>query len=216
MNRCTRALLVVGLLSSGCALVQPGEDPSLRFVVRASADGAPMTAHTLRERLRKRAGDENASNQVEAPAPWETVAVIPRGVTPAEAQENGRTYARSSGSLRLDVRMGAGDRGAFMGGVLATGVTRAMVQVRMEDPDAVGCKFRLRIFASGEQGTRDITPTHLRSLFGRGTYRAWVDAEGTGRTFFVEVQTVRRDGEVVAHAFSSLLRVRRPWLQRGR
>ncbi len=146
--------------------------------------------------------------------PWQAFAVVVGDQDVGEVVARGRTYVRNGGGLELDVRMGAGDRGAFMGGVLATGVERAMVQVRVMDPDTLGARFSIRVHAlEGDVRPRDATPGYLRRAVPRGTYRAWVDVPPRGGRYLVEVTTLDRGGEQVAQAWASPIAVERPWLQ---
>lgn len=146
---------------------------------------------------------------------WETVAVGPAESPLDDAIARGRTYARWGGQLRLDVRAGAGDRGAFMGGVVETGAERAMVQVKLEDRETLGARFRIRVHRVRSRGRpEDVTPPYLAQPVPRGTYRAWVDVPPEGARFVVEIETIRPDGAVVARAWASPFGVERPWLAR--
>ncbi len=144
---------------------------------------------------------------------WTTVAVGPRGRTPSRTLEIGRTFVRQGGA-RLDVRMGAGDRGTFMGGIVESGVDRAMIQVRLEDPTVVEARFAIRLYRFGGPTGRpdEVTPTYLQRPVARGTYRAWVDVPARGGRFVVEAQTVDHDGNVIGRAWASPMEVRRAWL----
>lgn len=144
--------------------------------------------------------------------PWETVAVHPEGRSARDAVAAGRTFLRQGGALRLDVRLGAGDRGAFMGGVAATGAERALLEVRVEDPDTLGARFVLRVHAVEGGRHRDATPRYLQRPVPRGTYRVWLDVPPAGGRYLVEVRTVDREGGVRGRAWSSPVAVERPWL----
>jgi hypothetical protein len=112
------------------------------------------------------------------------------------------------------VRLGAGDRGAFSGGVVQTGAERAMVQLRIDDPEQVSAQFRISIVGDdGEGGTypRDVTPRYLTRPVRKGTYRAWVDVPPRGGRYLVGVTVLDERNEPVAHAWSSPIAVERPW-----
>lgn len=144
---------------------------------------------------------------------WETWTVGPRGRDVGERVAAGRTYVRRGGALRLDVRLGAGDRGAFMGGLCETGAERAMIEVELEDRETLGARFAIRIHAIvGGSPSRDVTPSYLMRPVARGEYRAWVDVPSRGARWVVEVRTLDRDGAMTAWAFASPIEVRRPWL----
>ena len=143
------------------------------------------------------------------------IAVLGEGDTIDRVVERGRTYVRHGGALRLDVRAGAGDRGAFMGGVVETGAERAMIQVKLEDRETLGARFRIRVHRVVPQARpEDVTPAYLASPLPRGTYRAWVDVPPEGARFVVEVETTTQDQQVVARAWASPIGFERPWLTR--
>ncbi len=145
--------------------------------------------------------------------PWETWTVGPDARSVEERVAAGRTYVRKGGALRLDVRLGAGDRGAFMGGVCPTGAERAMLQVELEDRETLGARFAIRMHALvGERRARDVTPQYLMRPVARGDYRAWVDVPPRGARYVVEVRTLDREGAMIGWAFSSPIEVQRPWL----
>lgn len=144
---------------------------------------------------------------------WEAIAVLGEGDTIERVVERGRTFVRHGGSLRLDVRAGAGDRGAFMGGVVETGAERAMIQVKLEDRETLGARFRIRVHrVTSRARPEDVTPAYLASPLPRGTYRAWVDVPPEGARFVVEVETTTQDQQVVARAWASPIGFERPWL----
>jgi hypothetical protein len=146
---------------------------------------------------------------------WQAIAVLGEGDTIDRVVERGRTYVRHGGALRLDVRAGAGDRGAFMGGVVETGAERAMIQVKLEDRETLGARFRIRVHRVVPQARpEDVTPAYLASPLPRGTYRAWVDVPPEGARFVVEVETTTQDQQVVARAWASPIGFERPWLTR--
>ena len=144
---------------------------------------------------------------------WETWTVGPDARSVEERVAAGRTYVRQGGALRLDVRLGAGDRGAFMGGLCASGAERAMLEVELEDRETLGARFAIRLHALvGEPRARDVTPHYLMRPVARGEYRAWVDVPPLGARWVVEVRTLDREGAMIGWAFSSPIEVRRPWL----
>ncbi|HJL25920.1 MAG: hypothetical protein CMN29_30260 [Sandaracinus sp.] len=147
---------------------------------------------------------------------WDGIVVVPEDAARRASLDAGRTYVRSGpGALRLDVRMGAGDRGAFMGGTLHAGAERAMLQIRVEDPQTLGARFQLRIHAvESDERPRDATPPYLERPVPRGIYRAWVDIPARGGRYLVEVWTVDREGTVLGRAWASPIAVERPWLAR--
>ncbi len=144
--------------------------------------------------------------------PWETIAVHPEGRSARDAVAAGRTFIRQGGGLRLDARLGAGDRGAFMGGVAFTGAEQALFEVRVADPNTLGARFVLRVHAVESGGHRDATPLYLQRPVPRGTYRAWLDIPAGGGRYLLEVRTVDRDGGIRGRAWSSPVAVERPWL----
>lgn len=203
----------------GCAGETEGR--ALRFVaVPAPAaerairvDGE--TAAIARVRLLDALDDADGALALVGGEGWETVAVVASGKTVDEAVASARTYVRNGGGLRLDVRLGAGDRGAFSGGVVPTGAERAMIQVRLEDPDTLEARFRLAIYADdGPRGAppRNVTPRYLARPLPRGTYRAGVDVPPRGGRFLVEAVTLDRRGHAVAYGWASPIAVERPWL----
>lgn len=147
---------------------------------------------------------------------WHTRVMLREGDDVQGAAARGRTYVLTGESeLRLDVRLGAGDRGAFQGGTVDTGAERAMLQIKLEDPGVLGARFRISIVADdgpGEAHPRDVTPAYLARPVPRGRYRAWVDVPPRGGRYLVAVAVLDRSGRVVAHAWSSPIAVVRPWL----
>lgn len=147
---------------------------------------------------------------------WRTRVMLRGGADAEQALQEGRSYAvHGEGDLRLDVRVAAGDRGAFAGGEVQTGAERAMVQVKLDDPAVIGARFRIAVFADDGPGAahpRDVTPRHLARPVPKGRYRAWLDVPPSGVRFVVHV-TVLDDGErAVGQAWSSPVAVVRPWL----
>lgn len=149
-------------------------------------------------------------------APWRTRVLVRGNASPDDALARGRSFVfRGDGDLRLDLRLGAGDRGGFAGDVVPTGAARVMLQVRLEDPSTLEARFRIRILADdGPAGNlpADVTPRFLRRPVPRGTYRASVDAAAGGARFTVEVSILAQDGSEAGHAWSSPIAVERPWL----
>jgi len=147
---------------------------------------------------------------------WRTRVTVRGGSDVSEAVREGRTYAlRGESDLRLEVRLGAGDRGALSGGTVSTGAERAMVQVALEDPGQVSARFRVSIVADDGAGgahPREVTPSHLTRPVPRGTYRAWVDVPARGGRYLVGIIVLGASGEPVAYAWSSPIAVVRPWL----
>lgn len=144
---------------------------------------------------------------------WQTWTVGPTDREVGERVAAGRTYVRRGGALRLDVRLGAGDRGAFMGGLCETGAERAMIEIELEDRETLGARFAIRVHEmAGPGASRDVTPNYLMRPVARGEYRAWVDVPPRGARWVVEVRTLDREGAMIAWAFASPIEVRRPWL----
>ncbi|MEO0325225.1 MAG: hypothetical protein AAF447_19870 [Myxococcota bacterium] len=185
-------------------------------------DGPPGTTRTLL--LEALAGAPGASTLV-GRGTWAT-RVLPRpGESPREAGAAGRTFVRRSlgaretpshgatSQLELAYRLGAGDRGAYLGGRVRTGAERVMAELRVSDPGTVGARFVLRFFATGpRERLRDVTPGYLRGRpLGRGVYRSWVPIPPSGARVLAYVE-VRVRGERVAEGYASPVSVERPWL----
>ncbi|MCA9612986.1 MAG: hypothetical protein H6721_21480 [Sandaracinus sp.] len=215
-----RDLWVLLALAAACGRAEP--PPELRFDVWPEPVADDVSAFVGGSSLGEvRATIMDATSTAEIVPTflgregWETVVVIPAGDEREDTVERGRTYVRKGGALRLDVRAGAGDRGAFMGGVVETGAERAMVQVKLEDRETLGARFRIRVHRVRARGRpEDVTPPYLQQVVPRGTYRAWVDVPSEGARFVVEVETTKPDGAIVARAWASPIGVERPWLTR--
>lgn len=183
------------------------EDP-VRISLSSAADARAALLHALDAR-------PGAVTLVGEGA-WETVAVVPPGREPRDVARAGRTFVRTAGAgVRMDVRLGAGDRGAFAGGVVPTGVERVMVQVRIEDAATVGGRFQLRILiddGTGGAPPRDATPRYLVAPVPRGLYRAGLDIPSGGGRVLVGATSLDRGGGAVAQAWASPIAVERPWL----
>lgn len=147
---------------------------------------------------------------------WRTLVWVRGDGAAEEAAAAGRTYVlRGQSELRLDFRLGAGDRGGYMGEVVPTGAERAMVQLELSDPRTIGARFDIEIVADdGPGGThpRDVTPGHLTRSVPGGTYRAWMDVPPRGGRYLVSVAVLDRSGEAVGHAWASPVAIERPWL----
>ncbi|MEM9075124.1 MAG: hypothetical protein AAGE52_41890 [Myxococcota bacterium] len=211
----TRALLAFCLAACGeeprapidFALVDPSSVSALEANVSIDAD-APTAA---REAIIRHTLERDLNPTWIGIAPWETVAVGP-ATRPVDVRiDRGQTYLRQ-GTIRLQSRLGAGDRGAFMGGVAETGALRAMLEVQFEDREVLGARFLVRLHAvEGRPRPRDITPEYLQRAVPRGTYRAWIDIPEEGGRYLAEVKTLDREGNVVGRAWASPIEVRRPW-----
>jgi len=196
----------------GCA--DDDARPTLRYEVVTPPERGVVVEGELDGEVRAMLLDamdrERFPGALAAAPPWETVVV---GAAPSAADP--RAFVRRGSELQLDARLGAGDRGTYMGGEAFTGAERVMVQVAVADPERVSSRFEVRIWrATGEARPEDLTPRYLRSqALPRGTYRAWMDVPPEGARFLVEVRTVSRDGEQLGWAWSSPMGVVRPWLR---
>ncbi|MEM1418097.1 MAG: hypothetical protein AAGH15_24590 [Myxococcota bacterium] len=217
-----RALMVVLLL--GCA---EGEAPAAASapLEGSLADGlgvpasAPSDARALLfAGLRERRGAAALFGAREGTHPWETRVRPRRGEAAADARARGGTFVRrrlgeAPSALELAFRLGAGDRGAHMGGVVGTGAERAMAELRVSDPLALQARFALRLFATNARGRlEDVTPSYLRRPTGRGVVRAWLDVPPPGGRALFHVDVLRR-GERIAEGYTSPIAVERPWLR---
>jgi hypothetical protein len=211
-------IAAAALIAAGCS--SSGEERrGLSFVVVPDAEArieveldSPLAARAdLMEALDELSGAPSLAGR----GRWETVAVVPPGGSAADSVAAGRTYVRRGApGLRLDVRLGAGDRGAFAGGVARTSALRAMVQVQLsdEEPDS---RFRIRLVrddAPEGEPPIDATPRHLGVPLPRGLYRAPVDVPEAGTRFLVGVTVLDRHGNATGHAWASPIAVERPWL----
>jgi len=206
------------ILAVGCAERAPSSHVRFEAVPASHDDEVAVRigASSLVE-LRAEVMEATASREIVptllARGEWEAIAVLGEGDTIERVVERGRTFVRRGGALHLDVRAGAGDRGAFMGGVVETGAERAMIQVKLEDRETLGARFRIRIHrVTSRARPEDVTPSYLASPLPRGTYRAWVDVPPEGARFVVEVETTTQDDQVVARAWASPIGFERPWL----
>jgi hypothetical protein len=149
-------------------------------------------------------------------APWSTVAVLRADEPDADAPTTTRTFVRlGSGALQLDVRLAAGDRGAYTGGTFDSGLDRAMAEIRVEDPGTLGARFRLAIYVDERAGgapPRDVTPRYLRTTLPAGRYRAGLDVPARGARWLVGAVVVDRDGNAIGHGWASAIALRRAWL----
>ncbi len=207
---------IAALLAFGCG--EETRAPLVFTVVRTEltheADVRIDLADPLaaRARVLEAAGTRSINPTWLGAGPWQTVAVHRADIPPEQALAAGRTFIRQGGALHLDARLGAGDRGTFMGGVAATGAERALLELRVEDPETLNARFVVRVHAVEGGRHRDATPHYLRRAVPRGTYRVWLDVPPSGGRYLVEVRTVDRSGEVCGRAWSSPLAVERPWL----
>jgi hypothetical protein len=218
-----RAALVVGWIA-GCGDDAPdGEADEARYleveaasvpeaiVVDASSAAAGRTA------LLDALDDREGAPSVAGGGPWRTVAMVRAGESAEEAAREGRTYVRHGrGQLKLDVRLGAGDLGGFAGDVVSTGALRAMIEVRVADPETIEGRFRIVLVQDDGLGgvpPRDVTPRFLARALPRGRYRVPVEVPEPGARFVVGVTTLEAGREVVAQAWASPIAVLRPWLQ---
>jgi len=147
---------------------------------------------------------------------WTTVAVLRSHEPDADAPMTTRTFVRTGpGELHLDVRIGAGDRGAYAGGSFDSGLERAMIEIRVEDPSTLGARFRLAIFVDERAGgapPHDVTPRYLRSTLPSGRYRAGLEVPARGARWLVGAVVVDREGNAVGHGWASAVALRRAWL----
>lgn len=198
------------------------EPTRVRFVDidPAGLDGALAVRSASFADARAELLDELDGRQGTAPivgeGAWRTRVMVRGGADPEDALREGRSYAmHGEGDLRLDVRVGAGDRGAFAGGEVQTGAERAMVQVKLDDPAVIGARFRISLFADDGPGAahpRDVTPRHLARPVPKGRYRAWLDVPPRGGRFVVHVTVLDDEERAVGQAWSSPVAVVRPWL----
>lgn len=176
-------------------------------------DGSPAETRLL---LLDALDDRPGAPPLAGAGDWRTRVWVRGDEDATRAAERGRTYVvRGEGELQLDVRLGAGDRGGYMGEVVGTGAERAMIQIEVSDPATVGARFDIAIVADdgpGEAHPRDVTPRHLTRRVPGGTYRAWVDVPPRGGRYLASVAVHERGGEAVAWAWSSPIAVERPWL----
>lgn len=192
--------------------IVPNALPDLDELVRLDADSTAEVRLQVLEAMEQ--GDIPPT--FVGAGPWESVAVVTRGGSVDDAIRRGRVYVRRGGALNMDVRLGAGDRGTHMGGVVGMGAERAMIEVKVEDRETLGARFEIRLHAGDGRGrgrAEDVTPTYLARALPRGTYRAWVDVPPNGGRFVVEVRTLSRGGDTVGRAWASPIAVERPWLQ---
>jgi hypothetical protein len=149
-------------------------------------------------------------------APWSTVAVLRAREPDTDAPTTTRTFVRlGPGTLQLDVRLAAGDRGAYAGGTFDSGLDRAMAEIRVEDPGTLGARFRLAIYVDERAGgapPRDVTPRYLRTTLPAGRYRAGLEVPRRGARWLVGAVVVDRDGNAVGHGWASAIALRRAWL----
>lgn len=147
---------------------------------------------------------------------WSTVAVLGSAEADSNAPSTTRTFVRiGSGTLQLDVRLAAGDRGAYAGGTFDSGLDRAMAEIRVEDPATLGARFRLAIYVDERPGgapPRDVTPRYLRTTLPAGRYRAGLDVPTRGARWLVGAVVVDREGRAVGHGWASAIALRRAWL----
>lgn len=148
--------------------------------------------------------------------PWATVAVLGSDEADSHAPSTTRTFVRTgSGTLQLDVRLAAGDRGAYAGGTFNSGLERAMAEIRVEDPGTLGARFRLAIYVDERAGgapPRDVTPRYLRTTLPAGRYRAGLDVPARGARWLLGAVVVDREGRAVGHGWASAIELRRAWL----
>ncbi len=149
-------------------------------------------------------------------APWATVAVLRAHEPDTDAPTTTRTFVRlGPGALQLDVRLAAGDRGAYAGGTFDSGLDRAMAEIRVEDPGTLGARFRLAIYADERAGgapPRDVTPRYLRATLPAGRYRAGLAVPARGARWLVGAVVVDREGNAIGHGWASAIQLRRAWL----
>lgn len=223
MSAAQRAALAAALWMLACSGTAGGAEDEARFVeVPAGQVGEAIvvdarTGAEARARLLDALDGRRGAPPVAGGGEWRTIAMVRPGEDPSAAAAAGRTYVRSSrGALQLDVRLGAGDLGGFAGSVVATGALRAMIEVRVADPETIEARFRISIVQDdGRDGAppRDVTPRYLARALPRGRYRAGLDVPETGARWIVGVVTLERGRETVAHAWASPIAIERPWLQ---
>ena len=176
------------------------EDPSPAFARARLVDDLDRLAH---------------APAVQGRGPWRTVAVVRPGELPATAARERRTYALlGGGTLKLDVRVGAGKLGGFAGSVVATGALRAMAQIRIEDRDTPRARFRLSMLLDdgpGGRPARDALPRYLSRALPAGMYRASFDVPARGGRVLVGVTVEDAGGTAVSHAWASPIAIERPW-----
>jgi len=183
-----------------------------RDVVELSAESVADARVRLLDALDARRGPTRLVGR----GAWRTRVLRREGLSLESALHEGRTYAcHGGGSLRLDVKLGAGDRGAYAGGVVETGALRGMVQVELEDPHTIDARFRISLLTddgAGGEPFEDVTPSYLSRPVPRGVYRIPVDVPEGGGRYLVGVVTIDQADETVGHAWSSPIAVERPWL----
>jgi len=222
-------LALLGLGSEGCGGEDGGgeslgrTDPKLLFVplLDAELEGAgPLIELEAQSPGGARAELFDALGRIEGRVAlrggegWETVVAQRPGQLRSEAISRGRLFVRSRGSgLRLDFRLGAGDRFALMGGAVTLNAEQGLAQVRAEDPLALGARYRIRFFRDegpGRGRIREITPSYLRRPLGRGRYRSRIEIPPRGARFLASVTIRDRRGELLALGWASPITVERP------
>jgi hypothetical protein len=218
-----RRLLLAAALTLGCG---DDEDPAaaeasfIAVETTAVPDAIVIEAATAaagRAALLDEIDDEEGAPAIAGRGPWQTVAMVRPGESAETAAREGRTYVRHGrGQLRLDVRLGAGDRGGFAGSVVSTGALRAMVEVRVTDAETIEARFRILVVQDDGPGgapPREVTPRMIARPLPRGRYRIPLDVPERGARWIIGVTTMERGRDVVAQAWASPIAVLRPWLE---
>ena len=146
---------------------------------------------------------------------WRTTVVAQPGVDVETAAARGQSYATLGPTVPLlTLRLGIGRRGTYLGNVVASGGERAMLELRIHDPESPGTRFRIAVHADDGRGGRppvEVTPNWLARPVAAGRYRIPVQVADGGSRFLVGVRTVAPTGEEIAWTWASPIGVRRPW-----
>lgn len=218
-------IALVAAVCLACAACDEGASrrPARRFVAVAVPETNEETlivdapsASEARTRLLSAFDALSGAPNVIGRGPWSTVAVLRAHEPDGDAPTTTRTFVRTGGGeLQLDVRLAAGDRGAYAGGAFDSGLDRAMAEIRVEDPATLGARFRLAIFVDERAGgapPHDVTPRYLRGTLPAGRYRAGLDVPARGARWLVGAVVVDREGNAIGHGWASAVELRRAWL----